>query len=226
MNLLIFESNKIECKNIINEIANLKIRVNIKLAYSGSESIEILKNTKIDIIILNLDRKNKLLEFIQNNNSNELINSVIGMVSNRSIIKQYKNNEFINSFANNCYEVVETVNSLVKQKVKLRQKIIEKINNELIYLKYNFKHIGTQYLCECIFEIYVHPQNTNLTLDIYPILAKKYNTTENNIKCNIFQANLNSYLNCEHKKLEEYLRRPFIEKPTMRDIIYAVIKHL
>lgn len=104
--------------------------------------------------------------------------------------------------------------------------IKNRINKELDFLAFKQFHKGTIYLCETICEIYIQ-KNTNINLNaIYSIIAKKYNTSTNNVKINIFRATLNSYCECEEKKLLEYIGKKIIEKPTNLEIITAILKHI
>lgn len=107
------------------------------------------------------------------------------------------------------------------------KEIKSKISNELKHLHYNFSHLGTQYLCEAILLSYVNKKYiNNLSKHVYPLLAKKYSTSPVNIKCNIFNATLNSYYECDEIVLQKYLNRKFISKPTTKDIILAVCDHI
>ena len=82
-------------------------------------------------------------------------------------------------------------------------------------------------MCETIYEIYLQKNiNVKLNTNIYPIIAKKYNTTINNIKIAIFRASLNSYYDCEEEKLSTYTGKKIINKPTTLETIRAILKHI
>lgn len=55
---------------------------------------------------------------------------------------------------------------------------------------------------------------------------EKYNTTVNNIKCDIYQACYNCYYDCEEERLEKYLNHSCIEKPTTVDIIRTILSKI
>ena len=105
--------------------------------------------------------------------------------------------------------------------------IKNKIYKELNELNYNFSYIGTQYLCEIIYEIYVTEKTTkNLSKNVYPIIARKHSTTINTVKCNIFHATMNSYYDCDQNKLERYFGRRFLSKPTTMDVINKILDNI
>lgn len=106
-------------------------------------------------------------------------------------------------------------------------KIKNEINKELEFLRFNPFHKGTVYLCETIYQIYLSQNHTvKLEVDIYPIIAQKYNTTINSIKIAIFRASLNSYYECEEEKLSTYIGKKIVNKPTVLEIIKAILEHI
>lgn len=99
---------------------------------------------------------------------------------------------------------------------------------ELKKLNYNFSYNGTKYLAESIYQSY-HMQdiyNINLNKDVYTIVAKKYNKSVNNIKCNITHATKWMYYDCDEKTLEEYYRFFYRKKPTVKEVIVAILNNL
>lgn len=103
----------------------------------------------------------------------------------------------------------------------------QKIKNELEKLNYNLSYKGTKFLEDSIYLIYTSDmEKDNLTKEIYPIIAKKYNTSIENVKCDIIQASNNSYYECPQKVMENYFGYQLISKPKTKDIIYAVIRKL
>ena len=79
-----------------------------------------------------------------------------------------------------------------KLNVKRENNIWEnKINEQFEFLGFNLSHIGTKYLRECIKIDYLEYQGEaeNLNKQIYPIVAKRNNTTTFNVKNSIIKAN-------------------------------------
>ena len=82
-----------------------------------------------------------------------------------------------------------------------------KIKKEMKLLGYNMEHIGAKYLVETICIVYSLKKYTNINLlkDIYPIVAKKYGKTVNNIRCNIRNATDIMYFDNEEEVIKKYL---------------------
>lgn len=101
----------------------------------------------------------------------------------------------------------------------------ERIKNELKKLKYNFSYKGTQYLIETIYILSNIKDNSSYCLekDIYPVVAKMYDKSVNNIKCNITNATDRMYYDCDEKELMIYLNQYQYSKPGTRKIISAVL---
>lgn len=66
----------------------------------------------------------------------------------------------------------------------------------------------------------------NLSQNIYPILAQKYQKTCISIKTSIFQSISIMYYEIEEDKLFSYLGYYSNKKPKAKDIIYAILQKL
>lgn len=66
----------------------------------------------------------------------------------------------------------------------------------------------------------------NLQRDIYPIVAKTYHKTINNIKCNINNATEAMYYKCEARFLKEYFSFYDDRKPTTKTVVYTVLNKI
>ncbi len=100
--------------------------------------------------------------------------------------------------------------------------------NELESIGYNPKYRGTKYLVDTILEIY---KNTDVRLDslqsdFYPIVAKKYNKSVQNIKNCIKTATNSMYLECDIEKLKSYFNLYEDKKPTVRQVVFTIINHI
>lgn len=80
--------------------------------------------------------------------------------------------------------------------------IKNKVYSYLLEFGYSFSHLGTKYLANSIVTIFIQNNDKNFKLEreIYPIIAKKYNVTINNIKSDITLAT--KYMN-EHIKISK-----------------------
>lgn len=238
LNILIIEDNVIQCKQLINNISNLISNIKVSnISFTGKEALRILSTSNIDIILLDMILPDmsglQILEFIEENNLNKYLNSTIIISSNIHLYSHLINNPYI------CTSISKPINwnilkdilsHLIEEKNEAynNNNLKCKINKELNYLNYNLAHVGTHYLCDCIYEIYIyHNKNTfNLSKNIYPIIAKKNNTNVTNIKCNIFQASVNSYYECDENRMQNYFGKKFYSKPKTKDIIYTVLEHI
>lgn len=84
------------------------------------------------------------------------------------------------------------------------------------------------YLIDIIYILYTSKiyYNFNLEKDIYPIIAKKYSTSSNNIKNNIENAIEKMFFDCDEKILENYIDEYDFSKPKLKMIIRSVLKKL
>ena len=110
--------------------------------------------------------------------------------------------------------------------------IKNKIENELKKIEYNFSYKGTEYLVEAIYILYnIKKENLaeheyNFELEIYQIIAEKYNTSVNTVKCNIRNATDKMYYDCDEKILKDYLRDFEFSKPGAKRIAFGVLAKL
>ena len=112
--------------------------------------------------------------------------------------------------------------------IKYLDEIREIIINELVYLGYDLSLFGTRYLLEGLYIIINKDliDSINLKSEIYPIIAKKYNTTENNIKCSINYANTIMYWHCSKSKFESDFKVFDNTRPSTKKILYSIISNV
>lgn len=188
-----------------------------------------------------LKKKNELFfentHFNFNSNPNsveEIANFLKNYYSNVTILNTSKGNfnkinidtnDFLVLIFKNEYNVQK--NSKCIDFVNKEMQIRNDIKKELNYLHYNYSHKGTRYLEECIYQLYIKGEdNDNLSKDIYPLIAEKYRTNVNAVKCNINKANNSSYFECEEARMEEYFGFSVQTRPTTKEIIYAIMNKL
>ena len=100
------------------------------------------------------------------------------------------------------------------------------ISQKLFSIRYDMKYKGTKYLIE---SIYIAKVTGYYDLDkvekiIYTEVAKNYNTTVHNVKCNIINATDIMFYSCEEEKLKEFLNTQELYKPGPKAIISEVLK--
>ena len=232
LNILIVENNILHIKNIVNFLSRSIPEVRIYgIEPCGINSLDVISSLEPDLIILDQELPDTsgmdIINHMKKHNLNKYLNSVILIGNN--INKKYLDNPFIHSYFPkpiNYKELVRTINYFIRN--EFCYKIIEdKIYSELTKLNFNFAHIGTKYLIEAIILIYFN--NTNnfiLSKEVYPIIAKKYNTNINTVKCDILHAIINSYYECEEDFLASYFRIFPLTKPKTKYVIYTILSKL
>ncbi len=116
----------------------------------------------------------------------------------------------------------------VKENRKQIGKIKQRILREITYLGYNISYKGTNYLVECIELIMSNKERdfSNLKENVYPIIAKRNNTTIHNIKCNINKATEQMYCECDREVLKKYFGFNDDIKPTVKTVIYTIFNKI
>lgn len=221
LNILIYEKNINNCKKIINTIAHLDFHVKIcNIVTSAFEINENLISSNIDLIVLDIIDEN--IPYTNLVQEKHFANSNISVIVLSNKIHTCSINSSNIIFINN-YELL--YDKLLYFSSKCNLKSI--ISKELDYLCFNANHIGTKCLIEVIYQVYYnYALLNNLTKSVYPQIAKKYSISINTLKCDIFQSALYSYVTCEESKLEAYLGRSCIEKPSVKNYIYSILEHI
>lgn len=199
-------------KKLLKEMDEIKLNVNMKgVITTKEEIIEAVRGAKYDIIFLDRGTSKEYnREFFKVS-----VNSIIPLIYREGFnILDYKN--------------VKSIKALIEKKDLENKK--EQIIKELEYIGYKFKYKGTHYLAETIMEIYRNKAKNrmveNLQSDIYPVIAEKYHKTIYNVKSSISKATECMYYECDIKKLEKYFRLCDDMKPTVKQVVFAVINKI
>ena len=234
LNLLIIDKDFDHSRTLLNYISENSDEVRVhSIANNLSEGIKILNMGLIDITLINLD---------------DDIDSIIialHQISNTYFEKYRKSFLLLSNNVNNScsdsyiYEYISStedisliflkINEIVNNKImRLNTSILfSKINKELKYIGYNLSYNGTKYLSECIALIYCNSDySENLNKNIYPIIAKKYHKSVNNIKCNITSATNSMFYECDETRLIKYFNLYTPSKPKTKVVIYTVLSKL
>lgn len=238
-NLLIIEDNFIQAQYLINCIGSQIPDVRLyNIASTGKEALEIIKNKKIDIILLDLKLPdisgNEIIHYIQENSLDKYINSIIITSAYIDLINLLPNNKYIFSYVFKGADtnfLISEIKKLITFKKQFSEKnlLIQKINKELHKLNFNFSYIGTRYLSECIYIASYLDDKYNIILqkDVYPIIAKKYNKTVSNIKSNINKATIHMYYDCDEKVFKNFLGIDVSNyNPKPKEIIMNIIEKI
>jgi len=210
VNILIADDNisfATSLMNYLNE-KNNNVRV-CYIAKNGKETLEFLNNKKdIDIVLLDLDMPMltgiQVLENVEDKRKYE--ESFIIISGKNYLIKKILSKELIYSIMYKAIQIVQ----------------------ELLYLGYDISYRGTKYLVSVIEYISLNQNcNTeNLKKNVYPTVAKKYNTSIHNVKSNINRANNLMYYNCDIEKLKKYFTFDIDVKPKIKTVINTVINKI
>ncbi|MCI9365840.1 MAG: hypothetical protein HFJ54_04530 [Clostridia bacterium] len=104
----------------------------------------------------------------------------------------------------------------------------EFVVNELTELGYDLKYSGTHYLADSILTLYKRKDRkpANLQGSVYPIVGKQYNKKANNIKASINRATDFMYAECNIEKLKDYFHFSADTKPTIKQVVFAVVERV
>lgn len=239
INILIADDNIYYAKTLLN-IINNENREDIKvthIAVDGKETLDILKNNKIDIVLLDLKMPIYdglyILNKLEEEQKDKYKQSIIIISGEIEMLYKINNQPFVYyAFDKLCSisKIVDKINELVEDKNEEKRKnmIKNKIVKQLQYLNYNLSHKGSQYLIEAILLIY-NMENydiLNLKEDVYPIIAKRYNKSIHNIKCDINKANDYMYRVCKRERVRKYFKFFDDSKPTVKNVIYTILNKI
>ena len=232
LNVLIIENDIIQTQLLVNHLSQSipEIRV-CGIEFRGINSIHTISSKYPDLILLDLDLPDisgiDIIKFIEKNNLTKYLNSIVVLSNNLNL--EVNNNPYVYAYFKkpiNYRRLSQKIIHLIHEKNN-SQIVTNKIVNELTKLKFNFSHIGTTYLMECILLINEKKLiRFNLSKEIYPILAKKYNTNINTIKCDILHSTVHSYYECEENFLSTYYRLYPLSKPKTKYIISTILSKL
>ncbi len=217
VNMLVIEDNFHFSKALINIVVKEIPQIRLcKIATDGQDAFDFLINNTntVDIILLDLQLPNlNGIEFInklQKFKFSKYENSIIVISGQLELLNKVRNSPFLYTYikkATSFDKIIAEVNDLseLKQNELTKKNILELINNELHTLSYKESLSGTKYLREAINLIVTNDfTSENLKNTIYPLIAKKYNKSVNNIKCNINHATEVMNCTCKSEIIKDY----------------------
>lgn len=235
-NLLIADDNIDFSKSLINvlmkQLPNVRL---LSLSTDGKETLDLLFNNSIDLLILDLDMpKLNGIEILENLEKSSNIPNIIVISGNLDMLNSVKSNTIINKciykgtdFNYIVSIIVDTVNEL---DLTTHYKLIKnKIIDELKFLGFNFKHKGTIYLLDTIYFIMTNEYSynvSNLEKNIYSKIAMQHSTNSLNIKHNIFKAIQSMYIENNSEKIQKYFAFGTDIKPNAKLLINTIIKKI
>lgn len=239
VNILIADDNIYYAKmlmNTINASENNDMKVT-HIAIDGKETLNILQNNKIDILLLDLKMPiysgKYILDELKKDNNEKYKQSIIVISGEPELLSEIINNTYVYYFFDKTCsfsKIIDKIEELVKCKnEEKRENIVkDKVIEQLQFLNYNLSHKGTQYLIEAILIIYQNKKFDvfNLKEDIYPIIAYNHNEIIHNVKCSINKANDYMYKVCKKETLHTYFKFFDDTKPTVKNVIYTILNKI
>lgn len=238
LNVLVIEDNPHLLKNIVNAISSQISDVKLYcISFDGESILELLKESYIDIIILDLKLSGisgvDIINYIDNEKLYRYKNSIIVFSGEINMINTIIYSPYLYSYilkGEGYNKLIDSVNLLVTEKENDYNidRLRYKIDNELKFLNYNFSYDGTKYLREAIIEVYKIKDkfDGNLEKNIYSIIAKKHNKKINTIYCNIKQATNIMITECREEILTKYFNYSYFVKPKIKEIIITIINKI
>ena len=219
LNILIADDNIDYARNLMHFINSNSDKVRVSdISIDVKETLEILNNSNnIDIVILDLKmpflNSIEIINKLSSEQINKYTNSFILISDEIQFIKQslFLNYKVVYKIIQKNLDIkciVDNINQLVEEKYSNEndENIRLQISNQLTSIGYSLSHIGTQYLIDIIEMIYICGQQLtkNLNKYVYPLIAKRYNQSANNIKISVIRATEYMYFSCQEEKLLEY----------------------
>lgn len=234
LNLLIVNKDFNNSRYLLNYISQNSFQFRVHSIVSSLEDgIKLLNTGLIDIALIYTndsihDITNKL-HTISSSYFEKYRKSILLLSNNISEVSS-------NSYIYECLSSNEDmsmiylkISEIAKNKITSLNNciLLSKINKELKYIGYNLSYVGTKYLAECIALIYNnYDSSENLNKNIYPIIAKKYHKSVNNIKCNITSATNSMFYECDEDRLKKYFNFYTVCRPKPKVVIYTVLNKI
>lgn len=233
-NLLIADDNIDFSKCLINslmkQLPNVRL---VSISTDGVETLTLLENNSIDLLLLDLDMpKINGIEILNTLEKSFYIPNIVVISGYLDMLNKVRTYRFVTNFIYKGFDFNSIVSKLISIIKKLDSNkedslIKSKIINELQFLGFNLKHKGTIYLLDIIYFIMTNGYSynlDNLQKNIYSKIAIKYNTSLLNIKHNIFKAIQFMYVENDAEKIKKYFSFYADTKPNTKLLIATVIK--
>ncbi len=234
VNMLIANKDMFKLKKLINEVITKNENIRIaKIATNKEETINILNNDNIDVVLLDVNiikpNENLISNMIKKEKQEKYTDSIMLIIKNFKESQKAIGNKMIFDYLieeEDSNEILYKINRMIISKDLEGKR--KKIVNELKYIGYNIEHVGTHYLADAIIQMYLNRGSMldNLQKDVYPIISQMYNKPIHNIKCDITRATECMYYECESERLKKYFGFYNDTKPTAKTVIFTVLNKI
>ena len=196
----------------------------LNLLSEKSDFMFLSDNYDFDYIILVTDNTQKLSMI----DSKDKMDILIVISSNPEIMTLSKDKFHCLNYSEGLDNIGEKLLRLIEIKHLYLNNVKTSIIHELYSIGFKPYHKGTNYLIDSTYMVYNKEAHLcdNFEKNIYPIIAKKYDTSVNNVKSNIIKSINSMYAECELNKLKKYFHFTTDFKPTPKMIIYTVISNV
>ena len=241
LNVLVADDNTDFIKNLINFVLGKNSNIKItNVASNGLEVLQAIQNNpnKIDLILLDLKMpKLNGLETLDKIYSMNLAHypSTFVISGEGDLITKIVNHPLVIDYINKSegmdgiYFKLEDYDKNL-QFLNIKEDLSQKICSELSSIGYNLSHIGTQYIKECILEIYQKGNleyTQNLENYLYKKIAFMHDKSIKNVKSNIIKATNFMYAESDISFLKNYFHfSDEKKKPTPKIVISTILSKL
>lgn len=157
--------------------------------------------------------------------------NIIVITDNQELLNSLKDYPVITEIYDSKSGKDEILEKIKKLKIDISKEdnvriMKDKVFSELVYVGFNPKHIGTQYLLEAILYIYKNKDKklmNNIENNVYKLIAEQYHRTKESVKSSILKATNAMYEESDFSKLEKYFSLMDNYKPTPKVIISTIL---
>ncbi len=191
-----------------------------------------LNSNNLDIKISNIITNYSNIMGLLNSSNFRIVfvDSSIPDANNSSFFKLYKKKIVFLSYVANK-KMISPRNLKILERLALYNdlpSIRALVLNELTTIGYNLKYKGTNYLADTISYILFSQTRIvdSLQTKVYPLVAKKYGKSVNNIKSSMTKCTETMYCECDIHILQEYFGFYIENRPTVKQVICTVVDKL
>lgn len=217
LKLIIVTSDLLSSKEIINQcIGKINSLQLIAILTSKIELEYYQKNFEFDVIIFHD------FDYI---NTQETYYDIIYIDKQKIPSKNFEKRIALSEI--NSFKVLQSRIEKFIKKLTVST-ISQRVTDTLLDLGFNFKHVGTKYIVDCVCYYYLHPEKIsleNLEKNLFPHIARLNNTHMMNIKWSITRTINLMYQNHTTKsilRVEEYFFLEHMKKPTPKAVINVI----
>lgn len=231
---LMIGDNNANIVNLINFFAYKKLDIKILgITQDIEKIINIVERNIVDFIIIDFSHGSfnlkELLSKLEERNFVKQKRSIIVLNDDNNLKEEVKSNPYISEFFIKPILLKDLYTTILRKcKLYNSKELYKSILDELYKLSFGAKYIGTQYISECIYEVFISGKKYeyNLFKDVLPILSKRYSKSIDSIYGDIKQAIKRMMRSCDQNIIINYFKFCEFERPKPKQIIDRVIENI